>query len=456
MTVIRPTELAEDLGETLLRWLVGQRFFRTKGTAPGSARTVRSSVLVDDNDSGGPALVHAMVSIDGGDPYQLLLGVRDHLPDHLTHAVIGEVGGRLVYDAPQDSDLMAVFMELLLSGESVAGLRFEADEPVAIGPRPRPIGVEQSNTSLVYGQTILKLYRQPEPGRNRDVDLHMALAGNPHIAAPLGVLTDERAEPIVLGFMQRFLPDAVEGWATATASVRDLLAEGDLHADEVGGDFAGEARRLGVAVAEVHAALAAATGARTVGADALAAEVDAMHARLDLVLSEVPDLAPEEASVRAAFDELRGLTGEVTVHQIHGDLHLGQVLRTTSGWLLIDFEGEPGTTPAQRSVPRSPLRDVASMLRSFDYAAFHLLPGSDDGTYDGNDDRQRAARATEWSDRNRSAFCAGYAEVGVDPREQTVLLRALELDKAVYEIRYEHHNRPDWAAIPLAAIQRRT
>jgi maltokinase len=447
MTLMRPTELAEDLGDTLLRWLVGQRFFRTKGTVPGSARTVRSSVLID----GDPALVHAMVSVDGGDPYQLLLGVVDHVPDHLTHAVIGAVDGRTVYDAPQDGDLMATLMDMLLSGR-VAGLRFDADESVRPGLRPRPIGVEQSNTSLVFGQTILKLYRQPEPGTNRDVDLHRALAGNPHIAAPLGVLTDERAAPVVLGFMQRFLQDAVEGWATATASVRDLLAEGDLHADEVGGDFAGEAHRLGIAVAEVHAALAAATGATTVDADALADEVAAMHARLDLVLSEVPELAPEEAAVRAAFDALRGLTGTVEVHQIHGDLHLGQVLRTTSGWLLIDFEGEPGTTPAQRAVPRSPLRDVASMLRSFDYAAFHLLPGSDDG----HEDRQRAARATEWSDRNRSAFCAGYAEVGVDPRDQAVLLRALELDKAVYEIRYEHHNRPDWAAIPLAAIQRRT
>jgi maltokinase len=87
------------------------------------------------------------------------------------------------------------------------------------------------------------------------------------------------------------------------------------------------------------------------------------------------------------------------------------------------------------------------MLRSFDYAAFHLLPI--------DDDRQLAARATEWADRNRDAFCAGYAEVGEDPRGQSVLLRALELDKAVYEVRYEHNNRPDWLAIPLAAIQRR-
>ena len=445
MTVIRPTELAEDLGDTLLRWLVGQRFYRTKGRAVTSVRTVRSSVLIE----GDPALVHAMVSVDDGDPYQLLLGVSTHVADHLAHAVIGQVDGRIVYDAPQDPDLMTAFLDLLLADGSVGGLRFDVDPSVTPGGRPRPIGVEQSNTSLVFGQNILKLYRQPEPGTNRDVELHRALAGNPHIAAPLGVLTDERTdETAVLGFMQRFLPDAVEGWATATASVRDLLAEGDLHADEVGGDFAGEAHRLGVAVAEVHAALAAATGSRMVGADELAAEVDAMHARLDLVLSEVPSLAAEESSVRAAFEEVRALSTPVAIHQVHGDLHLGQVLRTTSGWVLIDFEGEPGATPKARAVPRSPLRDVASMLRSFDYAAFHLLPG--------DDDRQRAARATEWSDRNREAFCAGYAEAGQDPREHTVLLRALELDKAVYEVRYEHHNRPDWAAIPLAAIQRRT
>lgn len=441
MTVIRPTELAEGLGDALLRWLVGQRFFRTKGRAPTSVHTVRSAVVID----GDPSLVHAMVSVDGGDPYQLLFGVRAGVPDHLAHAVIGELDGRTVYDAPADPDLMASFLDLLLPGDPVAGLRFEADQPIESGVRPRPMGVEQSNTSLVYGSGVLKLYRQPEPGRNRDVDLHRALAGNPHIATPLGVLSDEHT---VLGFMQRFLPDAVEGWATATASVRDLLAEGDLHADEVGGDFAGEAGRLGAAVAEVHAALAEATGSRQVSGAELASEVDAMHARLDVVLSEVPTLAPEEPMLRAAFDAVRDITTPAVIHQIHGDLHLGQVLRTTAGWVLIDFEGEPGATPEQRNQPRSPLRDVAGMLRSFDYAAFHLLPG--------DDDRQRAARAKEWSDRNRAAFCAGYAEVGDDPEANAVLLRALELDKAVYEVRYEHHNRPDWAAIPLAAIQRRT
>ena len=449
--VIRPTELAADLGDGLLQWLVGQRWFRTKARGVSQVRTLRSAVLVD----GESTLVHAMVSVDETDTYQLLLGLRAGVPEHLEHTVIGRVDGLSVYDATQDADLMGTMLDLFLSRGELGGLVFEVEPGVELAPglRPRPIGVEQSNTSLVYGgHNILKLYRQPEPGPNRDVDLHRALRGSPHIAPPLAVLTDTRgAEPVVLGFMQRFLPDAVEGWATATASVRDLLAEGDLHADEVGGDFAGESGRLGAAVAEVHGALAEATGVREIGRVELAAEVAAMNARLDDVLTQVPALGADEAVLRSAFEELRTLDGPVRVHQIHGDLHLGQVLRTTSGWVLIDFEGEPAATPAARATPRSPLRDVAAMLRSFDYAAFHLLAGDP-----GDEDRQRAARATEWSDRNRAAFCAGYAEAGGDPMEQAVLLRALELDKAVYEVRYEHHNRPDWVAIPLAAIQRRT
>ncbi len=433
---------AEDLGTDLSTWLVAQRWFRAKARGATSVRTLRATELA-------AGLVHLMISVDG-QPYQLPLGVRDEVPDHLEHAVIARHGGRAVYDATQDPELMGVLLDLVADGASVDGLEFRAEPGVEIerGVRARPIGVEQSNTSVVYGvQYILKIYRQPDPGPNRDVELHRALrsAGVKHVAEPLGVV---EGDGTVLGFLQEFLPDAVEGWATATASVRDLLAEGDLHADEVGGDFAGEARRLGAAVAEVHAALALATGRAPVGADVVDAEVDAMHARLDTVLAEVPDLAGDEPGLRAAFDAVRGLREPLVVQQIHGDLHLGQVLRTTAGWVLIDFEGEPAATPEQRRAPRSPLRDVAAMLRSFDYAAFHLLAGSAEA------DRQQYARATEWSDRNRAAFCDGYAEIAGDPREHAVLLRALELDKAVYEVRYEHHNRPDWGAIPLAAIRR--
>jgi maltokinase len=440
---------AEDLGTDLPAWLVEQRWFRAKARGASDVRTLHSAELAE-------GLTHLMVSVDGA-PYQLPLGVRDTVSEHLEHAVIGRPGGRVVYDATQDPELMGVLLDLVADGASVAGLDFRAEAGVEVerGVRARPIGVEQSNTSVVYGaQYILKIYRQPDPGPNRDVDLHRALrsAGVKHIAEPLGVISGDLGDgETVYGFLQEFLPNAVEGWATSTASVRDLLAEGDLHADEVGGDFAGEAHRLGTAVAEVHAALADATGAVTVDSAAVNAEADAMHARLDIVLAEVPALAADEAALRAAFDAVRTLDDSLVVHQIHGDLHLGQVLRTTAGWVLIDFEGEPAATLEQRRAPRTPLRDVAAMLRSFDYAAFHLLAGNSGHT---DADRQQVARASEWADRNRTAFCDGYAEVAGDPREQAALLRALELDKAVYEVRYEHQNRPDWLAIPLAAIRR--
>ncbi|MGH3760153.1 maltokinase N-terminal cap-like domain-containing protein [Actinophytocola sp.] len=438
----------EDLGPDLFDWLVRQRWFRAKARGVSGVRTLRATELTE-------GFVHATVSVDG-QPYQLPLGVRKDVPEHLEHTVIGRLGDTAVYDAAQDSELMGVLLDLIADGATVAGLEFRPEPGVEIehGVRARPIGVEQSNTSVVYGaQYILKIYRQPEPGPNRDVDLHRALraAGVKHIAEPLGVISgDFGSGETVLGFLQEFLPDAVEGWATATASVRDLLAEGDLHADEVGGDFAGESHRLGVAVAEVHAALARATGTATLDRAGLDAEADAMHARLDAVLTEVPELARDEATPRAAFDGVRELSEPLVVQQVHGDLHLGQVLRSTAGWVLIDFEGEPAATPAQRAARRTPLRDVASMLFSFDFAALYLLAG-DLGR---PESRQALARATEWSDRNRTAFCDGYAEVADDPRAQRTLLRALELDTAVYEVRYEHHNRPDWLAIPLAAIRR--
>ncbi|GAA3014751.1 maltokinase N-terminal cap-like domain-containing protein [Actinokineospora diospyrosa] len=442
----RPLPAVTSLAEDLPGWLPGQRWFAAKGQDVASVRVERAALLVD----GDPALLHTLLDADG-ERYQLLLGLTDEVPDHLRAAVIGRLAdGSYAYDATHDAELMGGLLELFAEHSAAGGLDWLPEPGVHIqtGLRARPVGVEQSNTSIVFGEHyILKLYRRPAPGPNRDVELHRALvrAGSAQVAEPVAVV---RAEGTVLGFAQRYLGDSAEGWATATASVRDLLAEADLHAGEVGGDFAGEAHRLGAAVAAVHADLAAALGVATAGQAEMAAGADGMHARLDAALAQVPALAKREGVLRAAFDAVRELPG-TSVQQVHGDLHLGQVLRTTGGWVLIDFEGEPDAPVAERNRTRSALRDVAGMLRSFDYAALHMLAGEEP-------DHQRLTRAAEWADRNRAAFCAGYATVGTDPRADSVLLRAFELDKAVYEVGYEHRNRPDWVPIPLAAIDRAT
>jgi maltokinase len=360
----------------------------------------------------------------------------------------------------------------MAKGADVEGLRFAAEPGVTLDTelRSRPVGAEQSNTSLVYGQTyILKLIGKLAVGANPDLELHRALAavGCAHIAAPLGSIEGtlgtgshrgSEGDTVTYGMLTEFLRGTADGWAMATASVRDLVAE-DLLSDatpgpfehpqpeEVGGDFASEAHRLGHAVAAVHADLATALGSAPARAGYLDALADRMHGKLDRVLAQVPELLPYDTALRSAFNAVRGLAGPVMIQRIHGDLHLGQVLRSVTGWVLIDFEGEPMASLAERIAPDSPLRDIAGMLRSFDYAAHHLPLGD-------VDPRQHSAVALAWASRNRDAFCDGYAQVTADPRDQAVLLRAFELDKAVYEVGYEHNNRPPWLPIPLAAVDR--
>jgi maltokinase len=159
-------------------------------------------------------------------------------------------------------------------------------------------------------------------------------------------------------------------------------------------------------------------------------------------------LAHHAGAIADVFDALGQLSEPVRLQRVHGDYHLGQVMRTDWGWVLLDFEGEPGAPIQTRAALSSPLRDVAGMLRSFDYASRYLLA-------DHAGVAQLEYRAAEWAERNRDAFCVGYAKAaGHDPREENLLLRAFELDKAVYEVVYEARNRPAWVSIPLGSIER--
>jgi maltokinase len=250
--------------------------------------------------------------------------------------------------------------------------------------------------------------------------------------------------------LQTFVANASDGWRLATASVRDLYAEGDLHADEVGGDFAADSERLGAATASVHADMARVLPTQPADPAWFSGLAAQMGERLDAAVGVVPELRDHADGLRRLYAAVADTPEQVVRQRVHGDFHLGQVLRTATGWIVLDFEGEPARPLAARREPDSPMRDVAGMLRSFDYAARHLLveqPG----------DAQRDYRAQEWAARNRAAFCAGYsAASGMDPCGNSPLLRAFEADKAVYECVYEARNRPHWLIIPLQSLSRLT
>lgn len=249
-------------------------------------------------------------------------------------------------------------------------------------------------------------------------------------------------EPITVATVSEFLPTATDGWLLAQTSVRDLYAQpAGTSPKAAGGDFGPEARRLGKATARVHHDLATSLPTGRMEPEELERVAEGMIRHLHQAVERVEQLAPYANALSGAFEDLARLDKPVQTQRVHGDFHLGQVMRTVNGWVLLDFEGEPSRSLEERRAMHPAIKDVAGMARSFDYAAHHL--GGDPEV------------ALAWARRNFHSFCKGYASVsGRDPREQETLLRAYEIDKAVYEAVYEAANRPTWLPIPLGAIKR--
>ncbi|GAB7190462.1 trehalose biosynthesis protein [Kineococcus sp. NUM-3379] len=465
LSVPGPAPAEEALAPLLGAWLPGRRWFAHKG---GDVSVTGTQVVPLPGPAGVRVLLVLAATRSGSESatYQVPLtvhpspatGLEDALVGELPATPAGEPGG-WVYDGAADPAFVHALLGLVAGGRAargpgalaVRGVRPASGLPVPVDARTRVLRGEQSNTSVIVeadGHTplIAKLFRVLHPGDNPDVVVQSALAaaGCSRVPRPAGWVegtwgvgdTEVRGH---LAFVTEFLAGSEDAWRVACAAV------------EAGRDFTAEAGELGRATAQVHAVLAATLPTAHATPERLGALADGLVARVDWATSAVQELRPYAERARAVAGSVRSAGHSPDLQRVHGDYHLGQVLHSAErGWVLLDFEGEPLRPLAERSVPDLALRDVAGMLRSFDYAGRHATVGSQDPA--------AAARAQAWTEAGREAFLDGYADVaGLDPRTggaPAVLLRALELDKALYEVVYEARNRPDWLPIPLAAVER--
>ncbi|MBV8081134.1 MAG: phosphotransferase [Actinobacteria bacterium] len=417
--------------EALLDFVTAQRWFGGKARDPNGLHVLDEAELRD-----GLADVLAEVVFSAGthEIYQLLVGVRD-----------GEW-----YDAFEDPATSRELIQLVRSGATIPSNEgtLEFHTLGALAPHGtenmvvRALGLEQSNSSVVLDdELIVKAYRRIEAGPNPELEMLAFLTSH-----GFGNVADlhgwwSYSGPLMdatLGIVQRYLPDAVDGWA---------LAQRDPDA------LATRLRRLGEVIGTMHLVLASepsdpAFCPEEPSAEALGLLTATIDEEIDQVFAQLPDVEAV-APIAGRGDEVRGLLRDNThfgtlgkLIRTHGDLHLAQALWTEGDWVVVDFEGEPARSLPERRRKRSPLRDVAGMLRSFSYAA-SAVEGAPPG----------------FEAHAREEFLAAYRlavqAAGILPEgEQAIdrLLKVFELEKAVYELRYELNNRPDWVHVPVGAI----
>jgi maltose alpha-D-glucosyltransferase / alpha-amylase len=500
-------------------WLRAQRWFRGKAREVVRVEHVDSAVLRPER---APTVLLSVTRVcyDAGDPELYLIPVslrpagereQDTVPVHVHAPQVGEV---LLYDALCDRRIAGSLVDMMASQQNLrgGGGRFEGHRTGTVDlddlPRGpvREVGAEQSNTSLVLAdRLILKVFRRLEAGVNPDLEMTRFLSERagfdavPELAGWIGYRDEKEREHSVAGLF-RFVPNTGDAWSVALRALDRYLSAASRSAADpdtvsgreavrrMAGEFFPAIGRLAETTGEMHLALASPAAAENaafapegVGADDVQRWIEGFRATVDSVLGDlgrrldaIPgafsaavreplgELVRGAADVRHRGEELALLSGGTVRTRIHGDYHLGQVIRAERAqpreWYVLDFEGEPARPLEERRAKHSPLRDVAGMLRSFNYAVRVALQA-----YRTDDYRTRIALerwAHAWEGEARAIFVEGYLRtVGssrIVPREREAFDRVLavfELEKAVYELGYEMNNRPQWLWVPLEGIR---
>jgi maltokinase len=442
--------------EALRLWVEQQRWYASKSRHVTGIE-IEEGVVVSDDPPLFLALVQTRFATGSHELYQLPLSFRPG--DDSGQDAIATTPDWSAFDAVSDPELARDLLRRIAAEEQLetedgsfgfhhvgSGEEISTDGPV------REVGVEQSNSSIVFGDRIvLKVFRKLEPGINPELEMLQFLTGHrfPNIAPLVGWYGyDGRSFSATLGVAQRFFPDATGGWELALAQIE---SNPDAFLAELGG--------LGTVTGELHNVLASdssdpAFAPEEPSNEALSLLTATIDEDIERIFTRLPDdervasIAGRGQDVRERISLRAHLGAGGRAIRTHGDYHLGQTLHTPDGWVIIDFEGEPARPLFERRQKRSPLRDVASMLRSFAYvtSAVPIIRG--------------VPAPEDFELRARETFLAHYfasVDHALLPAGETSVVNMLsifELEKAIYELQYELDNRPDWVSIPVAGIRR--
>ncbi len=432
-------------------YLARQRWFGSKGV-PIKGISLVDHVAIEvkgDSPCAGRSVI-AVIEVT----YEL--GARERYQLHVCSAPDGSVVPALEFD-DHCRELLRICLEKraipsgtgMLRGEAFAGSRLRL-ERISPSARVRRLTEEQSNTSLVFDdQAILKVIRRIEPGLNPELEIGRFLSAHPSFkSAPalLGAIELEGPASATLAVVHEYLQAESDGWKHVLAQFRQHPVPGEGLLQEF---FA-----LGKVVGDLHLTFASDPSDPAFAPEPIQ-QVDLQRwsssiiGELGVTFAEAEERVPDLAQIRARLVEKAKRLGQVAPSgmktRVHGDLHLGQVLRVSGEWMIFDFEGEPARSFNQRREKFAPLKDVAGMLRSLSYAQAAVeLEGATPG--------DRASPC-------RRAFLEGYLQVTAPSPLLPVgeafdaVLEGLELERTIYELRYELHSRPDWVPIPVRSLR---